>query len=47
MNDVARAAGEQGRDSNIHVDASILPQTLLPSGLPHTIEHPVPYSRSL
>ena len=31
MNDVVRAPGEQRRDSNIHVDVSILPQTPLPS----------------
>ena len=31
-------SGEQGRVSAIHIHVSILPQTPLPTGLPHNIE---------
>ena len=37
-NDVVIVSGEQWRDSAIHVHVSILPQTPLPSRLPHNVE---------
>ena len=47
MNNVVIVPGEQGRDSDVDTHVSILPQTPLPSRLPHNIEHPMLYSRSL
>ena len=38
INNVVIASGEQRRDSAIHIHVSILPQTLLPSRLPHNIK---------
>ena len=38
MNNVVIVSGGQKRDSVIHIHVSILPQTLLPSRLPHNIE---------
>ena len=38
INNVVIASGEQRRDSAIHIHVSILPQTLLPSRLPHNYE---------
>ena len=47
-NNVVRVSGEQWRDSAIFIHVSILPQTPLPSRLPHNIEQfHVLYSRSL
>ena len=37
-NNVVMFSSEQGRDSAIHTHASILPQTPLPSQLPHSTE---------
>ena len=37
-NNVVMVSGEQQRDSAIHIPVSILPQTPLPSRLPHDIE---------
>ena len=37
-NGVVIVSGEQGRDSAIHIHVSFLPQTPLPSRLPHNIE---------
>ena len=37
-NSVVMLSGEQGRDSDIHIQVSILPQIPLPSKLPHNIE---------
>ena len=51
INTVVIVSGEQQRDSFIHIRVSILPQTPLPSRLPHNIEESfmfhVLYSRSL
>ena len=38
MNNVVIVSGAQQRDSTIHIHVSILPQTPLPSRLPHNIE---------
>ena len=38
MNNVVTVSGGQQSDSVIHVHVSILPQTPLPSSLPHNIE---------
>ena len=38
INNFVTVSGEQLRDSAIHMHVSILPQTLLPSRLPHNIE---------
>ena len=38
INNVVTAAGGQQRGSAIHIHASILPQTPLPSRLPHNTE---------
>ena len=37
-NNVVIVSGEQQRDSATHIHASILPQTPLPSRLPHNVE---------
>ena len=37
-NNAVIVSGEQQRDSAIRIHVSILPQTLLPSRLPHNIE---------
>ena len=37
-NNVVIVLGEQQRDSAVHIHVSILPQTPLPSRLPHSIE---------
>ena len=37
-NNVEIQSGEQPRNSALHIHVSILPQTLLPSSLPHNIE---------
>ena len=48
MISVAIVPGGQQRDSATHIHVSILPQTPLPSRLPHnTAGFPVPYSRFL
>ena len=41
------ASGEQQRDSTIHTQVFILPQTPLPARSTHNIEFPVLHSRSL
>ena len=46
VNTVVIVSGEQQRVSALHIHVYILPQTPLPSGLPHSPEH-VLYSRSL
>ena len=46
INNVVVISGEQGKDSAIHIHGYILPQTPLPSRLPHSLEH-VLFSRSL
>ena len=38
INNFVTVSGEQWRDSAIHMHVSILPQTVLPSRLPHNIE---------
>ena len=38
MNNVVIVSGGQQRDSAMHIDVSILPQTPLPSRLPHHSE---------
>ena len=38
MNSVVIVSGGQWRESAIHIHVSILPQTPLPSRLPHNIE---------
>ena len=38
VNNVVIVSGEQWRDSAMHIHVSILPQTPLPSRLPHNIE---------
>ena len=38
VNNIVIVSGEQWRDSDMHIHISILPQTLLPSKLPHSIE---------
>ena len=38
INNVVIVSGEQGRDLVIHIHVSILPQTPLPSRLPHNTE---------
>ena len=38
MNNVVIVSGEQRRDSAIHIHVSVLPQTPLPSRLPHNTE---------
>ena len=38
MSNVAIISSTQGRDSDVHIDISILPQIPLPSRLPHNIE---------
>ena len=38
MNNVVIVSGEEQRDSALHGQVSILPQTPLPSRLPHNIE---------
>ena len=48
VNNAVIVPGEQRRDSAIHIHISTLPQTPLPSRLPHNIEQlPVLNSRSL
>ena len=37
-NNVVTVSSEQQRDSATHIPVSVLPQTPLPSGLPHNIE---------
>ena len=39
INNVVRVSSEQQRDSAMNLHVSILPQTPLPSRLPHSIEH--------
>ena len=38
VNNAVTVSGEQPRGSAIHIDVSVLPQTPLPSKLPHNIE---------
>ena len=38
INNAVMVSGEQWRDSTRHIQASILPQTLLPTGLAHNID---------
>ena len=38
MNNIVIVSGKQQRDSAIHMHVSILPQTPLPSRLPHDVE---------
>ena len=38
MNNVVVVSGEQRRDSAIHIYTPVLPQTALPSSLPHDTE---------
>ena len=45
VDSVVIISGEQGRDSAMHIHASILPRIPLPSRLPHGIEQSLMYYR--